>query len=277
MGIQRPANLKGLTQEVSSTLINLDFADISIERALGILWNPGTDPLQIKVTAKDAPLTKRGFLSYTSWIFNPLGILVPIILELKLIIQSLWKQTTDWDSEIPTDLKQRFLLWKEKLQSWDVIQIPRWYGLNSSTDAELHIFMDASTFAYGAVACFRYNKGNDTRCSFIMSKSCLAPIKENTLTVPKLELQAAVMACRMKNVILDEIKLGIKFVHFWCDSKAIINYWNKLILKQNFVWGWIIVKVLTNPSKLKNEKRRNYFTDIIYRMIMKVRTIGNLC
>ena len=66
MGIQRPANLKGLTQEVSSTLINLDFADISIERALGILWNPGTDPLQIKVTAKDAPLTKRGFLSYTS-------------------------------------------------------------------------------------------------------------------------------------------------------------------------------------------------------------------
>ena len=41
MGIQRPANLKGLTQEVSSTLINLDFDDISIERALGILWNPG--------------------------------------------------------------------------------------------------------------------------------------------------------------------------------------------------------------------------------------------
>ena len=84
--------------------------------------------------------------------------------------------------------------------------------------------MDASTFAYGAVACIRYNEGNNTRCSFTMSKSRLAPIKEKTLTVPKLELQAAVMACRMKNVILDEIKLGIKFVHFWCDSKTIINY-----------------------------------------------------
>ena len=59
--------LKALpSQEVSSTLINLDFDDISIERALGILWNPGTDPLQIKVTAKDVPLTKRGILSYTS-------------------------------------------------------------------------------------------------------------------------------------------------------------------------------------------------------------------
>ena len=38
----------------------------------------------------------------------------------------------------------------------------------------------------------------------------------------------------------------------------------------------IIIKVPTNPSKLKNKKHRNYFMDIIYRMIMKVRTIGNL-
>ena len=114
--------------------------------------------------------------------------------------------------------------WKEKLQSWDAIQIQRWYGLNSSTDAELHIFTDASTLAYGAVAYFRYNEGNDTRCSFIMSKSRLAPIKQKTLTVPKLELQAAVVACRMKNVILDEVKLEIKSVYFWCDSKTVINY-----------------------------------------------------
>ena len=48
-----------------------------------------------------------------------------------------------------------------------------------------------------------------------MSKSCLAPTKEKALRVPKLELQAAVVACRMKSVILDEIKLGIKSVHFW--------------------------------------------------------------
>ena len=38
--------------------------------------------------------------------------------------------------------------------------------------------------------------------------------------------------------------------------------------------GYIIIKVLQNPSKLRNKKRRNYFTDIIYRMVLKVRTIG---
>ena len=66
---------------------------------------------------------------------------------------------------------------------------------------------------YAAVAYFRYNERSDTRCSFIMSKSRLAQIKEKTLTVPKLELQAAVVACRMKNVILDEVRFRIKSVH----------------------------------------------------------------
>ena len=38
-----------LSQEVSLTLINLDFFDdISIEGALGILWNPGAVALQSK-------------------------------------------------------------------------------------------------------------------------------------------------------------------------------------------------------------------------------------
>ena len=48
--------LKALpSEEVSSTLITLDFDNISIERALGILWNPGTDALSIKVTTNYVP------------------------------------------------------------------------------------------------------------------------------------------------------------------------------------------------------------------------------
>ena len=37
-----------------------------------------------------------------------------------------------------------------------------------------------------------------------------------------------------------------------------------------------MIKVLKNNSKLRNKEHRNYFTDIIYRMILKVKTIGNL-
>ena len=63
------------------------------------------------------PLTKRVNVIYTNPIFDPLGILAPIIREPKLIIQSFWKQKIDWDSEISTDLKERFLSCEEKLQS----------------------------------------------------------------------------------------------------------------------------------------------------------------
>ena len=28
----------------------------------------------------------------------------------------------------------------------------------------------------------------------------------------------------MKNLILDEVKFGIKSAYFWCDSKTVINY-----------------------------------------------------
>ena len=80
--------------------------------------------ITIKVTIKDVLLPTRGILSYTRSIFNPLVILPPIILEPKLISQSLRKQKIEWNSEIPTDLKQRFLIWKEKQQYWDAIQIP---------------------------------------------------------------------------------------------------------------------------------------------------------
>ena len=38
----------------------------------------------------------------------------------------------------------------------------------------------------------------------------------------------------------------------------------------------MIIKVPTNPSELRNEEHRNYFTDIICKMNMRVRTTGNL-
>ena len=74
------------------------------------------DALQIKVSDKEILATKRGILSYTRSIFNHLDILSPIILEPKLIIQSLWKKKIDWDEEIPYNLKNRFGRWKENLK-----------------------------------------------------------------------------------------------------------------------------------------------------------------
>ena len=70
---------------------------------------------------------------------------------------------------------------------------------------QLHLFCDASEIA--AVAYFRTVTCGYVNVSFIVSKTRLAPIK--TLTIPRLELQAAVVATRLKSKILEKIDFEV--------------------------------------------------------------------
>ena len=51
-----------------------------------------------------------------------------------------------------------------------------------------------------------------------MSKSRLAPTKEAMVTVPRLELQAAVLALRLKLAILDQLEFSVSTVSLWSES-----------------------------------------------------------
>ena len=106
--------------------------------------------------------------------------------------------------------------------NWNVIEIHCWYYLDKNNDTELHIFTNASASAYGAVAYFRCKYQGKFKCSFIMSKARLAPMNEKQLTLPHLELQAAVLGCRMWSVIIEERKCQFKAVHLWTNSKIVI-------------------------------------------------------
>ena len=57
-----------------------------------------------------------------------------------------------------------------------------------------------------------------------MSKSCLIPIKEKSLTIPRLELQAAVLAIRLKNTISKQLDFSIDETRFWSDSQVVLKY-----------------------------------------------------
>ena len=135
MNIHQSGNLACFTLgKLSLVSINLDLEDTDIERALSILWNSHKDSLQNKVSKREVPLTKRGILSYTSSIFEPFGILTPVILEPKVIIQSLWNENLDLDYEIPEGLRNQFVKWKNNLQNWKTLEIPRWYQINKNCD-----------------------------------------------------------------------------------------------------------------------------------------------
>ena len=71
--------------------------------------------LRIKGVTKSVALTKRELLSFISLIYDPVGLIAPVTLEPKLIIQDLWRRQIDWDVELPDDLKLRWTKWKQAL------------------------------------------------------------------------------------------------------------------------------------------------------------------
>ncbi|XP_043212326.1 uncharacterized protein LOC122376502, partial [Amphibalanus amphitrite] len=59
-------------------------------------------------------------------------------------------------------------------------------------------------------------------CSFIMSKTRVAPLKR--LSIVRLELQAAVLAVRLVDALQKEIPDQVKKVTYWSDSRVVLQY-----------------------------------------------------
>ena len=190
---------------------------VQTEKVLGILWNFETDLLSIKPIDKIFEDTKRGMLAFISSLFDPIDMLTPLTLEPKLLIQELWQQKVEWDEIIPRDILQRWNKWKVSFNEIQSVNILRWYGFHQQlcNVTELYLFCDASSLAYDAIAYFRVIVHNGIIFRFVIAKSRLAPLKGNSLTIPKLELQAAVLGVRLKEAIVTETNVEPNSTYFW--------------------------------------------------------------
>ncbi|XP_067947083.1 uncharacterized protein [Watersipora subatra] len=92
--------------------------------------------------------------------------------------------------------------------------------------SEIHCFSDASTTGYGACAYLRQiTKEGEVKCSYLLGKARVAPLK--MITIPHMELQAAVVATQLVSVLERELKdflLANTATHYWCDSMIVLNY-----------------------------------------------------
>lgn len=73
---------------------------------------------------------------------------------------------------------------------------------------QLHVFSDVSEVGYGSSSYLRveYPDGR-VHCTFVMGKAKNAPVK--FVSIPRLELQAAVLATRMCKMLREELELNI--------------------------------------------------------------------
>ena len=203
--------------------LDLDLDQLPLQRALGLSWNVQEDCFTFRPVVKTVNLTKRTLISIISSIFDPCGFLTPFTFRAKCIIQDVWRAGLDWDDLIPGDIQERWKIWYDELEQLSSLRIPRFHGCTSATTLELHVFSDASESAFAAAAYLRMFAGDVISVSFLASKSHIAPVKQ-VLTIPKLELQGAVMAIRLSNSLAED--LDVSRTVFWTDAFTVLRYVN---------------------------------------------------
>jgi hypothetical protein len=138
--------------------LDLDQDKLPIERALGIQWSAESDKFCFKIAIiKERPSTRRGILSIMSSIYDPLGLLSPVILSAKFILQELYRLKLGWDGKITDKYQSAWLRWLEDLPKLSQLSIPRCYKSSDFEvkSNELHHFSDASASGYGSVSYLR--------------------------------------------------------------------------------------------------------------------------
>ncbi|KAK7896104.1 hypothetical protein WMY93_021429 [Mugilogobius chulae] len=206
--------------------IDLDRDSLPMERALGVHWCIQSDSFQFRIMLSDKTPTRRNILSLVSSVYDPLGILSPVTLQAKKILQELCRRKIGWDVIIPDDLAHEWFVWKNQLHQLENISVPRCFkpvGFGESVYNQLHHFADASEEGYGTVSYLvQKNSSNQVHCSFVLGKARVAPLKP--MTVPRMELTAATMAARMDEVLRSEIHLPLQTSAFWSDSTTVLKY-----------------------------------------------------
>ena len=105
------------------------------------------------------------------------------------------------------------------------IKINRWLGYIPGCKCEVYGFADASKVGYAACVYFKVCTDDKKEIHLIQAKSKVAPIKP-LLTIPKLELSAALLLTKLTVKVLKALKLtGVK-VRLFTDSTDVL-YWLK--------------------------------------------------
>ncbi|XP_067933335.1 uncharacterized protein [Watersipora subatra] len=213
--------------ECARALASLDLSSDPLpqERSLGILWDTEKDNFTFHHDTATKPDTRRGVLSTVASIFDPLGFLSPYILIGKNILQDMCRSSASWDDPLTGDLLSLWKEWKASIPDLTNISIRRCYQPTDFGDifkAELHHFCDASTRGYGEVSYLRLvNTQGQVNCPLVMSKSRVAPIKP--ITIPRMELQAAVTSAKVSRFIKSELEIDATET-FWTDSQIVLGY-----------------------------------------------------
>lgn len=195
--------------------------------------------------------------------FDPLGLLAPITVLAKRLMQQTWASKIGWDESLTEDLLADWLHLRNSLETVRDIKIPRpIIGLGYES-VELHGFADASGIAYGACLYVRSILPNGCCVvRLLCSKSKITRLQE--LTIPRKELCAAVLLSRLVKKVNSTLQSQFSAICLWSDSQIVLSWLQKAPAKlQPFVrnrvaeisndtgsYKWCYVRSKDNPADI---------------------------
>lgn len=223
------------TSERAEELSEIDFESSSMHRTLGVSWSVLDDSFVIKTDVPNRPFTKRGVLATVNSVFDPLGMVSPIVLGGRILQRQIIAggvggdpelRACEWDDPLPDKYLASWRSWTNGLESLEVLSISRGFrplGFGPVLHQELHVFSDASSSAIGYVMYLRSVGFNDkVHVAFFQGDSKIAP--KGATSIPRLELCAAMLAAQAAKEAIEELMADVSKVTFYCDSLVVLGY-----------------------------------------------------
>ncbi|GFV64387.1 uncharacterized protein TNCV_2503051 [Trichonephila clavipes] len=93
-------------------------------RTLGVSWDPVRDTFSFKVDVIPSDsYTKRSVLSTIARLFDPLGLVGPVVSKTKMFMQKLWRLSIDWKDPLPNEVYSEWHQLLIRLESLNSINI----------------------------------------------------------------------------------------------------------------------------------------------------------
>ena len=176
------------------------------QKVLGVVWNKQADTLVFRFESllrytKDIKFTKRTLLRLIARIYDPLGLICPIVVLLKCVFQEVCQIGLDWDNELPTKQLNAVRKWLQNLAKIESLEFPRHaitFLKKDLMSCQLIGFSDSSQGAFGVAIYARLESKEGIDSNLIFAKSRVAPPKR---TLPQKELLGAVLLSNVLSTV----------------------------------------------------------------------------
>ena len=234
------------------------------ERVLGVFWEPGRDVFKFSINFKPGPanITRRIVLSQVARIYDPCGWLTPFLLKAKILLRETWEdrngKALGWDELLPEENMVGWREFEEEAKELQGVEFSRSLRPEKETvgEAQLIMFSDGSRGAFGAVAYIRWEfKEGGFWSRLIMSKGKLGP--KRMLTIPRMELNGALVSSRISKFLKGSTKLKIGEVKHFVDSSTVLGYINK-DLRQFQVYEGVRVAEIQSEGEFEGGRLKGW-------------------